>query len=258
MKEWSIGKFALALYPVPGIPLFGGGEDVGAVVVERCRADGFAIADRDVVVIAQKLVSKAEHRVFALDDFEPSAAALALAKDTGRDPRICEAYLRESTEIVELGRPTRHGLMVMSRHKLGFLCQGAGIDQSNIDSSETPRLVLLPEDPDASARGIRRRIRELTDREVAVIINDSFGKLDRLGSAGLSIGFSGISAVERRRQTDLFGAHITPVIALPDELAAAASMLMGQGDEGRPVVIVRGAPYTTDEEAGIRDLLYQP
>jgi coenzyme F420-0:L-glutamate ligase / coenzyme F420-1:gamma-L-glutamate ligase len=116
----------------------------------------------------------------------------------------------------------------------------------------------LPKDPDASARARRSRIRQLTDREVAVIINDSFGRPDRLGSMGMSIGFAGISHVERRNQTDLFGGYITPVIALVDELSAAASMLMGQGNEGIPVVIVRGAPYTTHEESGIRDLLYQP
>jgi coenzyme F420-0:L-glutamate ligase/coenzyme F420-1:gamma-L-glutamate ligase len=250
--------FSLALYAVPGIPLASGGEDVGEIIVERCGAADFEILDRDVVVIAQKLVSKAEHRVYKLDDFDPSPEARTLADRTGRDPRMCEAYLQESDEILEVGRPTRHGLMVMTRHKIGFVAQGAGIDQSNICAGDESHLIMLPRDPDASARGIRARIRELTDREVAVIINDSFGRLDRLGSMGMSIGFAGISAVERRKQTDLFGGHITPVIALVDELSAAASMLMGQGNEGVPVVIVRGAPYTTDEESGIRDLLYNP
>jgi coenzyme F420-0:L-glutamate ligase / coenzyme F420-1:gamma-L-glutamate ligase len=250
-----IEPFSMALYGVPGIPLATGGEDVGEIIVEKCREAGFAIRDRDVVVIAQKLVSKAEHRVYKLDEFVPSPEAMALSEKTGRDPRMCEAYLRESDEIVGIGRPTRHGLMVMTRHKIGFVAQGAGIDQSNICAGDVPHLILLPEDPDASARGIRARIRELTDREIAVIINDSFGRLDRLGSMGMAIGFAGISPVEKRRQTDLFGGTITPVIALVDELSAAASMLMGQGDEGIPVVIVRGAPYTTDEEAGIRGLL---
>jgi coenzyme F420-0:L-glutamate ligase / coenzyme F420-1:gamma-L-glutamate ligase len=180
-----------------------------------------------------------------------------LSERAGRDPRMCEAYLQESEEVVEIGRPTRHGLMVMTRHKIGFVAQGAGIDQSNISAGDEPHLILLPKNPDASARAIRSRIRQLTDREVAVIINDSFGRLDRLGSMGMSIGFAGISHVERRNQTDLFGGYITPVIALVDELSAAASMLMGQGNEGIPVVIVRGAPYTTNEESGIRDLLYQ-
>jgi coenzyme F420-0:L-glutamate ligase/coenzyme F420-1:gamma-L-glutamate ligase len=250
--------FSLALFPVPGIPLAGGGEDVGEIIVEKCRAANFAICDRDVVVIAQKLVSKAEHRVYKLADFDPSPQARALSERTGRDPRMCEAYLQESDEVVEIGRATRHGLMVMTRHKIGFVAQGAGIDQSNICAGDEPHLIMLPKDPDASAREIRGRIRALTGREVAVIINDSFGRLDRLGSMGMSIGFAGISHVERRKQTDLFGGHITPVIALVDELSAAASMLMGQGDEGIPVVIVRGAPYTTNEESGIRDLLYHP
>ena len=252
------GPFTLALHPVRGIPLAVGDEDIGAIVVGRCGANAFSIEDRDVVVIAQKLVSKAEHRVHKLTDFVPSPEALSLSEQTGRDPRICEAYLQESDEIVGLGRPTRHGLMVMTRHKIGFVTQGAGIDQSNICAGEEPHLLLLPKDPDASARGIRRRIRELTGREVAVIINDSFGRLDRYGSVGTAIGFSGISHIEKRNQTDLFGGYITPMIALVDELSAAASMLMGQGDEGIPVVIVRGAPYTTSDVSGIGDLLFRP
>ena len=250
-----IAPFSMALYGVPAIPLATGGEDLGGILVAKCREAGFAIVDRDVVVIAQKLVSKAEHRVFKLDDFVPSPEALALAEQTGRDPRICMAYLQESDEIVGIGRPTRHGRMVITRHKIGFVAQGAGIDQSNICAGDVPHLILLPQDPDASARRIRGRIRDLTGREVAVIINDSFGRLDRLGSMGMAIGFAGISPVERRQQTDLFGGFITPVIALVDELSAAASMLMGQGDEGIPVVIVRGAPYTTHEDSGIRDIL---
>ena len=124
-------------------------------------------------------------------------------------------------------------------------------------TGDEAHLIMLPRDPDASSRTIRSRVRELTNRDVAVIINDSFGRLDRLGSMGMAIGFSGISAVEKRKQTDLFGGYITPVIALVDELSAAASMLMGQGNEGIPVVIVRGDPYTTCEESGIRDLLHQ-
>jgi coenzyme F420-0:L-glutamate ligase / coenzyme F420-1:gamma-L-glutamate ligase len=251
------GPFSLALFAVPGIPLLTGGEDVGALIVEKCRQAGFAIGDRDVVVIAQKLVSKAEHRVFKLADFSPSAEALALADKTGRDPRMCEAYLQESDEVLEIGRQTRHGRMVMVRHKIGFVAQGAGIDQSNICAGDEPHLIMLPKDPDASSRAIRAKIREQTGREVAVIINDSFGRLDRLGSMGMAIGMAGISHVERRNQTDLFGGYITPVIALVDELSAAASMLMGQGNEGMPVVIVRGAPYTTSEESGIRDLVAQ-
>lgn len=250
------GIFPLALYPVPGIPLAAGGEDLGQVIVERCRASGFEIANRDVLVIAQKLVSKAEYRVYELDHFVPSPAAVELSKQTGRDPRMCEAYLEESDEVVAIGRETRHGRMVMTRHKIGFVAQGAGIDQSNICAGDKPHLIMLPKDPDASARQIRDRIRELTTRDVAVIINDSFGRTDRLGSMGMSIGFAGINPVERRKQTDLFGGYITPVIALVDELSAAASILMGQGNEGMPVVIVRGAPYTApDQELGIRELL---
>ena len=149
------GAFSLLLFPVPGIPLAQGGEDVGGIIVEQCRAASFAICDRDVVVIAQKLVSKAEHRVFKLDDFAPSPEALALSERTGRDPRMCEAYLQESDAVVEIGRQTRHGLMVITRHKIGFLAQGAGIDQSNICAGDEPHLIMLPKDPDASSREIR-------------------------------------------------------------------------------------------------------
>ena len=150
-----VGQFSLALFPVPGIPLATGGEDLGAIIVERCRAADFALADRDVIVIAQKLVSKAEHRVYKLADFVPSPAALELAEKTGRDPRMCEAFLQESDAVLEIGRQTRHGRMVMTRHKIGFVAQGAGIDQSNICAGDEPHLIMLPVDPDASSRAIR-------------------------------------------------------------------------------------------------------
>jgi coenzyme F420-0:L-glutamate ligase/coenzyme F420-1:gamma-L-glutamate ligase len=247
--------FQLNLYAVPGIPLFVGGEDVGETIVEICSAGGFEIADRDVIVIAQKLVSKSEYRVFKLEEFTPSAAAIELSQRSKRDARLCEAYLRESTEVVQIGRETRHGLTILTRHRSGILTTGAGIDQSNISASKDPELILLPEDSDASARLIRRRIRECAGKEVAVIINDSYGRMDRHGSMGMAIGFAGIRHLEVRSQTDIFGKPMTPQIALVDELSSAASILMGQGNERCPVVVVRGAPYTTSGDSGIGDLI---
>jgi coenzyme F420-0:L-glutamate ligase / coenzyme F420-1:gamma-L-glutamate ligase len=245
---------AMSLVAIPGIPLFTGGESVGDAIVDACEANGIAIADRDVFVVAQKLVSKAEGRVYPITDFEPSPKALKLSALTGRDAYHCEAFLREG-DVHSLGWQTRHGRLIQMRHRLGFVISGAGVDTCNVDNSGAVKLILLPVDPDESSRLIRQRIRERTGCENAVIINDSFGRVDRLGAVGWCIGFNGIKAVERRRQNDLYGGLITAQISLVDELSSAASMLQGQADEGQPVVLVHNAPYTTSDEDRMRDLL---
>lgn len=250
MRRNNLGKWTAGLYAVPGLPLISEGNNLGELIVKAAQVDNFTFEDYDVVVVAQKTVSKAEGATIRLSEVVPSEQAQELASRTGRDPRLCEVYLRESVEVQET-----KGRMVITRHRLGFICTGAGVDCSNVASRDEGIVVLLPRNPDASARQIRNCIREMTGKDVAVIVSDSFGKPDRDGAIGIAIGIAGIRHLEVREQKDLFDNPVKASIALVDELAAAASMLMGQADEQRPVVIIRGVPYTPDENATIRDLL---
>lgn len=250
MNEKIDQKFDAGLYVVPNLPLIKAGDDVGQLIYERATDDGFVFEDHDIIVVAQKIVSKAENAVVRLSEIEPSEEAKELSKRTGRDPRLAQVYLNESAEI--LGTK---GRMVITRHRLGFECTGAGVDRSNVAPREDEIVTLLPEDPDGSARRIRSKISELTGKQVAVLIADSFGKPDRDGSIGIAVGIAGIRHLEERRQQDLFGNPKNTKIALIDEIAAAASTLMGQANERSPVVVIRGVNYTVDENASIRDIL---
>jgi len=245
----QLGKWSACLYVVPDLPLIKQDDDLAQLIYAKSTARGFAFCDGDVVVVTQKIVSKAEGAVLRLSDIEPSAEAEELAQKTGRDARLCEVYLRESQEII-----STNGRVVITRHRLGFQCTSAGVDRSNVDSSGE-LVALLPHDPDASARKIREGLRTLTGCDVAVIISDSFGKPDREGAIGVAIGLAGIRHLEEHEQQDLFGKESNPWINLVDELAGAAAMLMGETGEGRPVTVVRGVPYTRDESASIRGLL---
>jgi coenzyme F420-0:L-glutamate ligase/coenzyme F420-1:gamma-L-glutamate ligase len=221
---------SLSLLAVPDMPEIRAGDDLAGIVAER-----IVLEEDDVVVVAHKVVSKAEGRVVDLAAVTPSARAMALAAETEKDPRIVELILAESTRIVR----ARKGL-VIAEHRLGFIMANAGIDQSN--SGGEDRAVLLPVDPDASAEGLRQALAERTGRRVAVVINDSFGRPWRLGVCGIAIGAAGLaSLVDRRGEPDRDGRPLkVTTIGHADEIAAAASLLMGQGGEGRPVVVLRG------------------
>src|SRR5947209_4037458 len=188
------------LYVVPNIPLIQQGQDIAQLIYTKASEDSFRFRDGDVIVVAQKIVSKAEGAVVRLNDVEPSPRAQELAQATGRDPRLCEVYVRESREI--LGTKDR---MVITRHRLGFICTNAGVDRSNIGPDAGELALLLPRDPDASARAIRDKLRALTGCDVAVIISDSFGKPDRDGAIGVAIGLAGIRHLEEHERYDLFG-----------------------------------------------------
>ena len=192
----------------------------------------------DVLVFAQKVISKAEGRRVDLATVTPSEAALEVARTVEKDPRLVELVLRQSRRIV---RAVKDVLIV--EHRLGLIMANAGIDQSNLaDSSSGEFALLLPEDPDASAAGLRARLGELTGCEPGVVINDSFGRPWRLGTVGVAIGCAGVAAtLDLRGKTDLHGRPLrVTIVGHADELAAAASLLMGQAAESRPVVLIRG------------------
>lgn len=231
---------SLSLTALPGIGEIEPGMNLARIIVEAAGRAGMALHDGDVVVIAQKIVSKSEGRQVALATIEPSPKAEALAARVGKDPRIVELMLRESREVLR----AKAGVLVVE-HRLGFVMASAGVDQSNVPGAGSEHALLLPEDPDASARRIRDELLEIAAAEVGVVINDSFGRAWRNGLVGTAIGVSGIPALVDMRgapDRDARALEVTQ-IAAADELAAAASLMMGQADEGLPVVLARGFPY---------------
>ena len=227
-----------SLIALESLPHFAAGDDLAAAILAAAQREDTPLRSGDVLVVAQKIVSKAEGRLVRLASVEPSPEARALAAASAKDPRLVELILRESVEIVRC----IPGLIV-ARHRLGVVLANAGVDQSNIASPDGDESALLwPLDPDASARSLRRRIAEEAGADVAVVVNDSLGRAWRNGTIGTAIGVAGVAGVvDRRGERDLFGRVLRSTeVAQADEIAAAASSLMGQGDEGRPAVILRG------------------
>lgn len=232
----------VTLTAVPGIPLIEPGDDLAAILIETLRGAGVGMRDGDVVVVAQKIVSKAEGRYVELGEVVPSPRAAELAARLKKDPRHVEVVLRESREIVR----EREGLLI-TEHRLGHVMANAGVDQSNIvhpDGRE--RMLLLPEDPDGSCAKLKRALDDAFDADVAVIMNDSFGRPLRNGVVGVAIGAAGLPCLaDLVGAPDLFGRALRATeVAFADEIAAAASMVMGQAGEGRPVVHIRGLAWS--------------
>lgn len=227
-------------------------DDLAAIIVRALAEDGHALQDQDLIVVAQKVVSKAEDRIIDLDTVTPGPEACDLAARTGRDPRLCHLILQESDEILEI-----LGRHVITLDKRGFVDTSSGVDSGNAGIYHDGWASLLPVDPDASARRIRAGIRALTGIAPGIIISDSMGSPWREGSAGAAIGLAGIAGLERPEngEKDLYGNPMWGSINRVDELAGAAGALMGQGDAARPVVLIRGATWTPDEHATIKDLL---
>jgi len=231
---------SLQLIAVPGIPLVQPGVDLVGLIIAGMAGARLVLQDHDVVVIAQKIVSKAEGRFMDLATVVPSTQAEALAREVQKDPRLVELILSESRRVVRSGKD-----VLIVEHRLGFVMANAGVDQSNVAEPGDRQLVLmLPQDPDASAARLQKELEHRSGCEVGVVINDSFGRPWRLGTVGVAIGCAGLPALlDLRGHPDLFGRRLqVTVIAYADEIAAAASLLMGQADEARPVVIVRGLP----------------
>jgi coenzyme F420-0:L-glutamate ligase/coenzyme F420-1:gamma-L-glutamate ligase len=227
----------ISILPVHGLPEIREGDDLAALVTGLVRLE-----HRDVVVLAQKAVSKAEGRVVAIEDYTASAKAVELAGDE-RDPREIEVILREAKRIVR-----ERGPLVIAETHHGFVCASAGVDHSNAPAPGF--LVLLPEDPDASARRFRERVRELVGVDVGVVVTDSFGRPFRQGTTDVAIGVSGIAPiVDLRGSTDRIGYELRSTrIAVADEIAAAADLARGKA-EGVPVVLVRGLGLDGDGTA---------
>jgi coenzyme F420-0:L-glutamate ligase/coenzyme F420-1:gamma-L-glutamate ligase len=245
---------SVQLIPVPGIPLVETGDDLAGLIGAALEGARLSLEDGDVLVVTSKIVSKAEGRWVHLDTITPDEEAKRVAAECGKDPREVAVILGESSRISRL-----RGGVLIAEHRLGFVCANAGIDHSNARPGEGWRL-LLPQDPDRAARLLRERFNDHFQAKVAVVISDSHGRPFRLGTVGVAVGAAGLPALrDLRGQPDLFGTKLRVTeVGFADELAAAAGLVMGQGAEAVPVVIVRGISYPIDEQARAADLNRPP
>ncbi|MEN6329090.1 MAG: coenzyme F420-0:L-glutamate ligase [Methanobacteriaceae archaeon] len=227
----------IKLIGLPGIPLLKEGDDLGEIILESLDNMDLSIENGDILVIAETAVAKIEGNTIELDSVNPSEEALKIAHATGKDPKLVEVILSESEEIIKVG-PN----FIISETKQGFICANAGIDESNIELGLAKP---IPSDPDASASRIRNKIESSTGKKVVVVISDTQGRAFREGAIGVAIGISGMEPLwDRRGETDLYGRELqTTTIAVADELASAASIVMGQAHEGLPVVLIQGVNY---------------
>ncbi len=245
---------SLTLTSLNNIPLIRRDDNLADIVLKSLQDTGLELQDNDILVLAQKIVSKAEGRKVNLATVSASSQAIELAQKTEKDPRVVELMLQESNEVLR----TRIGTIIVE-HKLGFVCANAGIDHSNVagdgDLAEE-WVLLLPEDPDRSCAMLRNEIESKTGKHIGVVIIDSHGRAWRNGTVGVAIGMSGVPGIiDKRGDKDLFGYTLRiTIIGAADELAAAASLVMGQASEGRPVVHVRGFPYPL-QEGSIKELI---
>jgi coenzyme F420-0:L-glutamate ligase / coenzyme F420-1:gamma-L-glutamate ligase len=227
----------ICLSALDQLPLIHAGDDIGALFASAMRRMHIVPADHDILVVAQKVVSKAEGRFVDLADVVPSACAIALAEDVGKDPRLVEVILSESAAVVR-HRPD----VLIVAHRLGFVVANAGVDQSNVGPEGTELALLLPRDPDGSAAALKAQLDGEFGVDLGVIINDSFGRPWRNGVVGVALGAAGVPSLwSLAGAPDLFGRKMrVTAVAVADEIAAAASLVMGQSDEGLPAVHVRG------------------
>jgi coenzyme F420-0:L-glutamate ligase/coenzyme F420-1:gamma-L-glutamate ligase len=233
----SAAQKGLQILPLTQFPMVEAGDDLAALVDESIGLQGVRLEDDDILVVAQKIVSKAEGRTVRLADVQPSESACDLALEVDKDARLVELILRESAAVIR----TAPGVVIV-RHKLGLVCANAGIDQSNVDHGDTELALLLPEDPDNSARELRARLEAASGRNLGVIICDSVNRPWRLGTVSIAIGSSGVKVLDDRRgQTDIFGRALTTTMSnIADSIATAASLVMGETTERVPCVILRG------------------
>jgi coenzyme F420-0:L-glutamate ligase/coenzyme F420-1:gamma-L-glutamate ligase len=231
-----------------GIAEVHAGESIGQLICDACERQQFALADGDVLVVAQKIVSKAEGQMIALATVQPSERARELARELGKDAELIEVILGESRKVIRTGG---RALIVETHH--GFVCANAGVDQSNVGLKQ---VALLPKDADRSARGIRAEIQRRTGKKVGIIVSDSFGRAWRVGTVDVAVGVAGIEPIkDERGLKDRHGYELKAAVAgVADELASAAELVMGKRD-GVPVVIVRGYDIQINEEGSAQELL---
>lgn len=242
----------LDLLAIEDLPIVKPGDDLARLAIDGLARSRLQLVPHDVLVVAQKIISKAEGRMVVLADVTPSARAKELACEVDKDPRLVELILSETKRIVRSG-PN----VLIVEHRLGFVMANAGVDQSNVGAQDgIERALLLPRDPDASAEALRADLSSRFDVRIGVVINDSFGRAWRLGTVGVALGVAGLPALkDLRGRPDLLGRPLRVSISgFADEIAAAASLLMGQGDEGRPMVIVRGLAWH-EPSSGVGALL---
>lgn len=240
----------IQIIELEGLPIIKKGDDLAELICSGAEQKGVRIEDGDVIVITHVAVSRAEGNVVDLDMVEPSEFAKSLGRRLKKDPALVEVVLRQSKSIVRMGDGN-----IICETKHGFVCANAGVDRSNVPGERN--VALLPVDPDGSARRIRRRIRELTGKDVAVVVSDTQGRPFRDGQVNLAIGVAGIDPIrDRMGESDLFG-YVLRVkrTAIADELASAAELVIGQADEGVPVAIIRGYSYPRLEEAKATKLI---
>ncbi len=246
----------LAVLPVPGLPMIQPGDDLPALIAAGLARGGLLpLRAGDVLVVAQKIVSKAEGRVVEVPSVTPTPEAEALAPIVAKDPRLVQAILSEAVRVVR----ARPGLLIVE-HRLGYVMANAGVDHSNVgpEGDGVERVLLLPHDPDASAARLRAALAPPDGAPFGVIVSDSFGRAWRRGTVGVAIGVAGLPALlDLRGRPDLFGRRLEVSISgFADEIAAAASLLQGQADEARPVVLVRGLAW--DAPPGTAQDLVRP
>jgi coenzyme F420-0:L-glutamate ligase / coenzyme F420-1:gamma-L-glutamate ligase len=258
----------LELIALPGLPIVQPGDDVPSLICDALERAGLRLqSGRDALVVTSKVVSRAEDRFVDVSTIEPSAQARALAEQAQKDPRVVELILSESRAVSRVAPGA-----VIVRHRLGFISANAGVDESNVRgagaaagpegsaAASGPIVLLLPRDPDGAARAVRDALRARFDADVGVVISDSHGRPFRVGTVGAAIGVSGLPPLwDQRGGRDLHGRTLQhTVTALADQVAAAADLVAGQANEGRPVVLVRGLHYAPQDDASVQALLRAP
>jgi coenzyme F420-0:L-glutamate ligase/coenzyme F420-1:gamma-L-glutamate ligase len=231
-----VGSVRLELIGLSGIPDVGPGDDLAAILVGQAGLDRLAQRG-DVLVVAQKIVSKAEGRIVPLSSVKPGPEALALAQELGKDPALVQIILQESRQVIRKG----HGVLIVEDRR-GIICANAGVDRSNVGNSGDEVVLLLPENPDLSAQRLSQRLASMLGFPVPVIVSDTHGRPFREGAVGIALGCHGLPALlDLRGHKDRYGRVLqSTVVAVADMIASAANLIMGQADEGIPAVLVRG------------------
>ena len=240
----GVAAVSMQLFALTGMPLVKPGDDLADLILKAIALSDLTLQNGDVLVLAQKIVSKSEGRYVELAGVHPSARALELAPLCNKDPRLVEVILGESVRVVRVIRD-----LLLVEHRLGYVLANAGVDASNV--GDDGKVLLLPVDSDASCQALRSTLQAATRLDVGVLVNDSWGRAWRMGTIGTALGVAGVPGLEDLRGIpDLFGRSLrSSELAVADELAAAASLMMGQAGEGRPVVLVRGLPYSLRESS---------